>query len=73
MAKFTISKPVKKTDNDISQNSNQLLKLSAYQIEVPGVGRLRTGERHPDFHLQNIDETLKPKAPVKSDRAKGLT
>jgi len=70
MAKLTISKPVKKPDEDINLDLNQLLKFSAYQIEVPGVGRIRTSERHPDFHLQNIDETPKPKARAKSKRSK---
>jgi len=73
MAKLKISKPVSKIDKDISQDLSQLLKLSVYQIEIPGVGRLRTGERHPEFHLQNIDETSRPRARIESDRAKELT
>jgi len=73
MAKLKISKPKKNAAEDIDQNVNQLMQFSACQIEVPGVGRLRTGERHPDFHLQNIDEPAKSKTPAKSDQTKELT
>ena len=30
------------------------------EFEVPGVGRLRTGERHPDFHIDEIRSDVEP-------------
>lgn len=30
------------------------------QFEVPGVGRLRTGERHADFHITWINKPIQP-------------
>jgi hypothetical protein len=71
MTKLTISKPAKKADKNVDQNLDQLLKYSAFQIGVPGVGRLRTGERHPDFHIESTDETLVPKMPAESGPVKG--
>lgn len=73
MAKLTISNPKKIAAKDIDQDFNQLMRFSICQIEVPGVGRLRTSERHPDFHLQNIEEPAKSKTSAKGDQAKELT
>ena len=40
--------------------------VSRCQIEIPGVGRIRTGERHPDFHF--VEEALvqETKPPVET-------
>ena len=43
------------------------------EFEVPGVGRLRTGERHPDFHIDEIQGDMEPnklKRPLSRAKAK---
>lgn len=56
-------------------NDQENFKPSKFQIDIPGVGRLRTGEKHLDFHqieakeqaIENIEQEIsKPEEVVKS-------
>jgi hypothetical protein len=59
MAKLTIAMPDIESDLEIGNNPNRMEKRCICQMEVPGVGRLRTGERHPNFHLDARRESIK--------------
>ena len=59
MSKLTIARPVIKPDIEISNKPDRPEKMCICQMEVPGVGRLRTGERHPNFHLDVRLENIK--------------
>lgn len=50
MGKIEIRKP---QEIKIIEPLRDLTKLnySKFQIEIPGMGRLRTGEKHSDFHI----------------------
>ncbi|MCP4581879.1 MAG: hypothetical protein GY839_09685 [candidate division Zixibacteria bacterium] len=60
MSKLTITRPDIKPDIEIGNEPERPEKRCICQLEVPGVGRLRTGERHPNFHLDIRQENIKP-------------
>lgn len=41
-----------------------LEECSRCQLLIPGVGRLRTGERHPNFHRIEFKQPAMPQAPI---------
>ena len=56
MGKIEIRKP---QEIKIIEPLRDLTKLnySKFQIDIPGMGRLRTGEKHPDFHIVRLVNT----------------
>ena len=58
MPRLKITKTGIRTDKQIGKNRDIPAEYLNCQLDVPGVGRLRTGERHPDFHLAELPEEL---------------
>jgi hypothetical protein len=67
--RLKIIKPAKGKNLGNYWNFNQLQEQLLCQFEVPGVGRLRTGERHSDFHMTGCSEAGKSKK-NKKDKGK---
>ena len=59
MNKLKIIKPTGKEELEYCKNFEQLREHLLCQFEVPGVGRLRTGEKHLNFHLTGSAKTGK--------------
>ena len=59
MAKLKITRPGIRLERGIGENPDYPIRYSNCEFEVPGVGRLRTGERHPDFHLDEMQKEAK--------------
>jgi len=57
--KVTIKRPVKVKSIESLKNFDQLQERLLCQFEIPGVGRLRTGERHSDFHITDFGKSAK--------------
>jgi hypothetical protein len=55
--KMLTEKNFDERDDECFKISDKPYQYSRCQLEVPGVGRIMTGERHPNFHLT---ETRKP-------------
>ncbi|MCD6162435.1 MAG: hypothetical protein J7K40_08495 [candidate division Zixibacteria bacterium] len=70
-------KLIKSIDNDCPKYSERLSQLKnrlSCQFEVPGIGRLRTGKQHGNFHIthtsvKNSNAIVKRKSRRKMEKA----
>ena len=75
MAKLRINNVRKSPALDILPGVDPL-KPSKYQLEIPGIGRLRTSRKHRDFHIvltkkpepEEQVEVVKPKMELANKR-----
>lgn len=54
MKKVTIKKSPSVNNLEKLRDIDRLQERPLCQFEIPGVGRLRTGEKHSDFHITDF-------------------
>ncbi len=61
MGKVIIEKTFDDRDAERLKTSEMPYLYSQCQLEVPGIGRIRTGKVHPNFHLTKMSKPEKIK------------
>jgi hypothetical protein len=69
MRKMKIEKLYNENDTECLKTFEIQHPCPLCQFDVPGVGRLRTGEKHPSFHVTEINKPLQAEQ-IKETRVK---
>jgi len=66
--KVTIRKSSSVNNLESRRNFDRLQERLLCQFEIPGVGRLRTGERHSDFHITDFGKPARIEKTIDKDK-----